>query len=76
MFGTVDQIIDALGGTGKVADALGLSPSTISSWRARGSIPAEWWVGLVGLDASSDLTFEALAVLHARRTPEPVEERA
>lgn len=36
---TVDQFIDALGGTVAVATALDLTPSTVSSWKASGSIP-------------------------------------
>ncbi len=33
------DIIDALGGTSKVAGALGIPPQTVSSWKATGSIP-------------------------------------
>lgn len=36
---TVDQFIKALGGTVAVAAALDLTPSTVSSWKASGSIP-------------------------------------
>ncbi len=36
---TPRQIIDALGGTGKVADALDLTPSTVSTWKTAGNIP-------------------------------------
>ena len=35
------QFIDALGGTNKVANALALAPTTVSSWKSSGSIP-EW----------------------------------
>lgn len=41
MLETVDQIIEALGGTNKVAAALGVGPSAISNWKARGRIPSE-----------------------------------
>jgi hypothetical protein len=38
------QIIDRLGGTMKVAAALNLTPSTVSSWKtAKGGIP-RWWM--------------------------------
>jgi hypothetical protein len=38
------QIIAALGGTMKVAAALNLTPSTVSSWKtAKGGIP-RWWM--------------------------------
>jgi hypothetical protein len=36
---TVDQFIDALGGTVAVATALGLANTTVSSWKTSGSIP-------------------------------------
>ncbi len=36
---TVEQFIDALGGTVAVATALDLTPSTVSSWKTSGSIP-------------------------------------
>lgn len=36
---TVDQFIDALGGTVAVATALDLAPTTVSSWKTAGSIP-------------------------------------
>ena len=38
---TANQLIDALGGTSAVANALGLTPSVVSSWRKAGTIP-EW----------------------------------
>ena len=36
---TTNQIIDRLGGTSKVAHALGLRPSTVHSWRTANHIP-------------------------------------
>lgn len=79
MFETVDEIIDALGGTNKVAEARGLTPSTVSSWKARRSIPAERWLDLAQLARDlgvSGITVESLAVLHARRPAEAAEVRA
>lgn len=76
MFGSVDEIIDALGGTKAVAEAMGTNLSVVSSWRGRRSIPADRWFALVGLAADlgvPDLTFESLAVLHAKPAAEPVE---
>ena len=69
MCSTVDSVIDALGGTGQVADALSLKPPTVSSWRARGSIPSEHWFALVGRGrelGAEGVTLEALARLGAR----------
>ncbi|MBO9602571.1 MAG: hypothetical protein J7496_08695 [Novosphingobium sp.] len=36
---TVEQFIDALGGTVEVANALDLAPTTVSSWKSSNSIP-------------------------------------
>lgn len=36
---TATEIIEALGGTVKVATALELTPSTVSSWKTSGNIP-------------------------------------
>jgi hypothetical protein len=47
------KIIDALGGTSKVATALELTPSTVSSWKTSGKIP-RWWMQSVS-DMANDL---------------------
>lgn len=36
---TIEQFIDALGGTVAVATALDLAPTTVSSWKSTNSIP-------------------------------------
>lgn len=62
---TVDSVIDSLGGTGAVASALSLDPSTVSVWRVRG-IPSSRWVGLARLASERDVpevTLESLAEL-------------
>lgn len=41
---TVEQIIDALGGTVAVARELDLAPTTVSSWKSANSIP-RWRLG-------------------------------
>jgi len=69
---TPGSIIDALGGTKQVADALSVSKSTVSGWRERrGGIPAPHWVPLVRLAAErgkeGDVTLEVLAGLAARQ---------
>lgn len=71
MHKSVGDIIDALGGTKAVADALGLSLSTVSSWRTkdRNSIPADRWLEIAALArdlGTNGITLETLAVLHAR----------
>lgn len=68
---TWDSIIGALGGTGTVADALGVSMSTVSGWRTRPrGIPAESWSAVIGLASDrgkSEITLEVLAEVAARR---------
>lgn len=75
---TPSSIIDALGGTTQVAEALRLSKSTVSGWRERsGGIPAPHWAPLVRLaderGKGTEITLETLARLAAR---EPTEARA
>ena len=41
MLTTVDEVIEALGGTKAAADAVRVLPSAISNWKARGSIPSD-----------------------------------
>lgn len=43
---TLDQIIDALGGTDEVAAECDCGPPALSNWKARG-IPKARWVDLV-----------------------------
>jgi transcriptional regulator with XRE-family HTH domain len=68
---TPGSIIDALGGTKQVAEALQLSKSTVSGWRERsGGIPAPHWATLVRLAGErerSDITLEVLAEMAARQ---------
>ena len=46
---TVTEFINTLGGTVAVANALELAPTTVSSWKASGSIPKWRMEGLVRL---------------------------
>jgi hypothetical protein len=69
---TWGSIIDALGGTGEVAKALGRSESGVSGWRRRG-IPDSHWAGLVEMAVArgrSDISLKAFADLAARRAEE------
>lgn len=76
---TWDKIIDALGGTGEVAEALVESTSTVSGWRSRPrGIPAERWAELIRLAAAKqrpDITLEVFAEVAARRS-QALESRA
>lgn len=69
---TSDSVIDALGGTKAVADALALALPTVSVWRARG-IPSAHWLRLARLASEqgiAEITLEALAQLDSRETTE------
>jgi hypothetical protein len=75
---TWPSIIDALGGTGAVADALSDWKSTVSGWRKRG-IPSARWASIVRLandKGESGITLEVLADLAERRPADLVEARA
>lgn len=52
MITTVDELIEALGGTSAAAALLGVGMSVVSNWRSRGRIPAEKFMILAAaLDA-------------------------
>jgi hypothetical protein len=71
----IDELIDALGGTGKVSAACGVSPPVVSMWKARGSIPVIYWVDLVAAARKlrlSGITYESLTHLHSDARTERV----
>jgi hypothetical protein len=53
---TTSQIIDELGGTVKVANALNLTPSTVSSWKTSGRIPKWRMDGILALALAKGVT--------------------
>lgn len=72
---SVAEIIDDLGGTTAVAEAVGVAAPVVSNWRARDRIPADRWAALVDLARSrgKSITFETFAELAAK--PQAVEAR-
>lgn len=61
---TFSQIIDALGGYAKAADAIGVPTGTVSAWKTRDSIPPAYWHRLVNAATAMNLagvSLEALA---------------
>lgn len=71
---TPDSVIDALGGTKAVAQALDVALPTVSVWRTRG-IPSGHWLPLSRLAAEKgvpEITLEALAEIAGK----PEEARA
>jgi hypothetical protein len=64
---TISELIDELGGASVVAAPLQLPPTTVASWKARESIPAKHWPGVlrVATERSVDgVTYERLVELH------------
>ena len=67
---SVAAIFEGLGGVTAVAEMLGSPLGTVSAWKSRDSIPAEYWSRLIaaakarGVDGVS---YEALAQIAARR---------
>jgi len=68
---TASQIIDALGGTSEVTRRLAAKrPTTVSSWKTRGSIPPQWWPRLIAIARERQVdvvTLETLASLAAKK---------
>ncbi|MEE7460643.1 hypothetical protein MFUR16E_04515 [Methylobacterium fujisawaense] len=65
---SVMDLFEALGGTSAVARLLGVGQSTASEMKRRGSIPSEYWVGLVQKAHEAQIvgvTYEVLAFVHA-----------
>lgn len=45
---SANEVIDVLGGTTAVANALGVTPTVVSNWRSRG-LPPETYVALISM---------------------------
>lgn len=46
MITSVEQMIDALGGTSAAADLVGIDKRVVSNWKARGRVPAGYFFAL------------------------------
>jgi DNA-binding transcriptional regulator YdaS (Cro superfamily) len=44
MLNTVDEVVEALGGTAAVAALTGVTAPAVSNWRERGAIPSEYFL--------------------------------
>ena len=74
----VRDVIEALGDTRKVADVCGVGLSTVSMWKARASIPAEYWRALIKEAEKRRVkvvTYALLGQLHAKSECEPNSQR-
>lgn len=73
---TVDELLDALGGTGAVADLLGIGASTVSNWRAAGEIPVGWHMRLYAECINRQLDVDTKALFGVTiQAPFAVDER-
>lgn len=64
---SIPDVIEALGGSAAVSIARQLPYTTVASWKARGTIPAREWPGLVKLArerGTRGVTLQKLAELH------------
>jgi hypothetical protein len=67
---TASDIINVLGGNAKVADFLGVGPSTVSEMKRRNSIPVEYFPKLVKVaerEGVKALTLEKLVRIMAKK---------
>lgn len=74
MVRTVGELFERCGGPARVGRALGIETEHAGSFKRRGSIPVGYWKALVEwavLNEVAGVTYEALALMHARpATPE------
>lgn len=62
---TVSDIIEELGGTSAVAQALALTPSTVSSWKSSGRVPGWRRAGLLQVAVSKNVRLSDADLAHA-----------
>jgi hypothetical protein len=70
MVNSFSDVINALGGTAKFADAVGMKANTAKMAKRRNSISPAWWPEIARAAAAAqrhDITLERLAELAARR---------
>lgn len=70
MLNSVDDVIEALGGTAAAAALLGVGSPAVSNWRLRGKVPQEYFLlvggALKGLGKEADPAVFGFKVLEAR----------
>lgn len=69
---TFSQIIDALGGYAKAADAIGVPAGTVSAWKTRDSIPPAYWHRLVNAATAQGISGVSLETLARMSETKPV----
>ena len=73
MLTSVDDIVEALGGTGKVARATGVVPSAVSNWRAAKKIPSDQYLNISTMLKEIDQTAAPGVFGFAPPAPAPTE---
>lgn len=64
---TLSDVMDALGGVTAVSQMLSKPLGTVSAWKTRGSVPAEYWQGLLNgarQRGLTDITSDLLVQIH------------
>jgi hypothetical protein len=68
---TFPEVIDALGGPGKLSTAIKAPYPTVAAWKQRKSIPAGYWAAVVdaakNVEPPVELTVEDLARIATKR---------
>ena len=67
----ISDIFDSFGGTKKLAGIMGVAIQTAGAWKARGSIPVDYWPSFIRHSAENG-TGEVTAELLLRCHAEPV----
>lgn len=73
---TVADLIEAFGGPSQFGKIIGKGPSTASEMKRSGSIRVEYWPAIIGAAQArliEGITYESLALMHARKAPAPTE---
>ena len=58
MLKSVDEVVEAVGGNAAVASLAGVKASAVSNWKARGSIPAEYFLIFSGFLTANGKSFD------------------
>jgi hypothetical protein len=62
MLRSVEEFVDALGGSGAAAGIAGVGASAVSNWKAHGFIPAEYFLRFARAAADRGLAFDPVKV--------------
>ena len=66
-FNTVDEVIDAIGGTNACANHLDMSITAISQWRARKSIPPFQFTSVLSVASKLGIPMTTMDLINANK---------